>query len=484
MSSNKNGESSQAFVSKVVRVATEKAGSTHENIVKVLNSKNQDSTLTLEESKRTVKKIVTISDPDSPLTVAAKSFPQSDLKEQDTCSGESYNTVSCRCESAESKVNMAISDTAPATTEGETDVVEASNGMANGKALEILGKNEDTILEKQDGNTHAADDLNGHQKRKKEKVIKQHIATLAQTMAESQDSETVSKTCAKIGQALKKALYYSLVEKQIRETVSEIHREHKLGHTWYDDKAVTRSKLDRVDIYHNTELLVSSLVCVCPNCGRVIGAGRFAPHLDKCKQRSSRERTKRPDSAEPDHAVVPKRRKQPKKNSRRSKKASKKAPNIIPCWDCGKDEEEPTVICDGCDRMYHSNCFLGPKAKDSMQLQFDFSPPICFCTNCLPNLELVVNAPKYRKRKRNISNSEATMTKLKNGRAPAPYSVLEFYCDICNEAIINSRWRCLECNNFDSCIDCFREKKVSEIQNQHQCSHHMVKIKIQKTGNH
>lgn len=69
----------------------------------------------------------------------------------------------------------------------------------------------------------------------------------------------------------------------IEQIAFDVHRENKLG---YLGTKVAPNK----DIFGNTKSVSSKLICICPVCQRKVGATRFAPHLDKCIQRSSRLR--------------------------------------------------------------------------------------------------------------------------------------------------------------------------------------------------
>lgn len=79
-------------------------------------------------------------------------------------------------------------------------------------------------------------------------------------------------------------VFASLVEQMVTECAFEVHREVSLG---YLD---SNSTITHQDIFGTTRKTLNKLLCQCPVCQRSIGASRFAPHLDKCIQRSTRHR--------------------------------------------------------------------------------------------------------------------------------------------------------------------------------------------------
>lgn len=78
----------------------------------------------------------------------------------------------------------------------------------------------------------------------------------------------------------------SVVDRLVLECAFDVHREAKLGF-------LQESPRPNQDIFGNTKSSVNKLFCQCPVCHRSVGAARFAPHLDKCIQRSTRVKPSR-----------------------------------------------------------------------------------------------------------------------------------------------------------------------------------------------
>lgn len=80
-------------------------------------------------------------------------------------------------------------------------------------------------------------------------------------------------------------VYKQLLEEILMEIVFQVEIEHHLEQSIEvqlekyikDDKLLTNHK----DIFHSGNSKETN-ECVCPNCGRTLGAIRFAPHLEKC----------------------------------------------------------------------------------------------------------------------------------------------------------------------------------------------------------
>ena len=82
------------------------------------------------------------------------------------------------------------------------------------------------------------------------------------------------------------AVLGAVLNRMIAECAFDVHRESSLGFL----SSTVRSNQD---IFGNTKSSVNKLFCQCPVCQRSVGAARFAPHLDKCIQRSSRMKPSR-----------------------------------------------------------------------------------------------------------------------------------------------------------------------------------------------
>lgn len=54
-----------------------------------------------------------------------------------------------------------------------------------------------------------------------------------------------------------------------------------LAHSVYEKQPIVNQK--GLDIFGNDpQSLKKNVDCTCPNCGRTLGAQKFAPHLEKC----------------------------------------------------------------------------------------------------------------------------------------------------------------------------------------------------------
>lgn len=124
--------------------------------------------------------------------------------------------------------------------------------------------------------------------------------------SESSPSFTLDKEFHEI--VTNKEVLSATTEKFLNNLVDEItlgiifdfHRKYKTDSFSLDGELSTSSgeTLSNVDIFAQHKVKKNQYLCNCPNCHRVVAAGKFAPHLETCLgMRSSRRNRNRGNTA-------------------------------------------------------------------------------------------------------------------------------------------------------------------------------------------
>lgn len=203
---------------------------------------------------------------------------------------------------------------------------------------------------------------------------------------------------------------------------------------------------------HGTTLdKVSRLKVECPQCNQQLAATRFALHYEKCFNKRTRRAGSgqgRLSASPSSHSLSPipssnQQRQNTLSNAVLAEEAALAANWSVPCSVCHKSQlPNYMLLCDGCSRVFHMECLGYP---------LTIPEGIWLCSSCSESSR---RDPGESKKRRNQKLS--AVQKVRCGRVAVGFDIVEFVCDLCNNAILPgcSRFRCLTCGEFDVCENC------------------------------